>query len=43
MPDNETPLANIAISDLGEITNSCGLRKLLGDLRTNTTVVGVFL
>ena len=43
MLGNETPLANIVMQWPGKITNSCGLRKLLGNLRTNMTVVRVFL
>jgi len=43
MPGNETPLANIAMLWPWRDNESCGLRKLPGNLRTNTTVVRVFL
>ena len=43
MPGNEKPLANLECIDVGEITLSCCLHQLFGNLRTNTTVVRVFL
>ena len=43
MPGNQTSLASIVMQWPWRDNNSCGLRKLLGNLRTNTTVVRVFL
>ena len=44
MPGNETPLANIVMQWPWQDNRiSCSLRKVLGNLRKNTTVVRVFL
>ena len=43
MPGNEKPLANIGMQWPWRDKDSCGLCKLLAILRTNTTVVRVFL
>ena len=43
MPGNETPIANIAMQWPWRDNDSCGLRKLLGTLKTTMTWVRVFL